>query len=180
MIFVFLLIIFILFESVNLIRSSSWCWRIDREGGSTSPGISWRFFGPIVGIAGIRHVLSSKDSRRVRSSMYFFFKSFSVFWQGWGARAWGGCVLVGWLRFYKYAFYHKNPNFHLNAVWIGYMTKCMENSYFDVRRHCCQIYTNHAIQNLRYSKDNCSFVEKKKGSTDVFQYVKKSPDCSGQ
>ena len=89
-------------------------------------------------------------------------------------------VLLGLLRFYKYVSNPKNPNFHLNAVKIGYFTKCMENSYFDVRRHCCQIYTNCAIQNLRYSKDSCSFVEKKKCSNDVFQYVKKSPDCSGQ
>ena len=48
-------------------------------------------------------------------------------------------VLLGLLRFYKYVSNPKNPDFHLNAVKIGYFTKCMENSYFDVRGHYCQI-----------------------------------------
>ena len=89
-------------------------------------------------------------------------------------------VLHGQFRFDNNALGHQNMNFP--CIWSNNQFRRHSGGNWDFcgKRHTCKISTNQPIHNLRYSIDSCSFVEKKKCSNDVFQYLKKSPDCSGQ
>ena len=89
-------------------------------------------------------------------------------------------VLHGQCRFDNNAFRHQYMNFPCIWSYNQFRWHSVGKWDFCGKRHTCKISTNQPIHNLRYSIDSCSFVEKKKCSNDVFQYVKKSPDCSGQ
>ena len=78
------------------------------------------------------------------------------------------------------AFGHQNMNFPCIWSYNQFRRHSGGNRDFCGKRHACKISTNQPLQNLKYSIDSCSFVEKKKCSNDVFSYLKKSPDCSGQ
>ena len=63
-ILVFFWLILILVTAVKLLRSSSWCCRIDRSGGRARPGISWMLGGPLMLGAGSRRVSRGKASSK--------------------------------------------------------------------------------------------------------------------
>ena len=138
------------------------------------PGLIYRLSRVVFKITARYSLVTFSSIEKHHQSIFSFLQSYSCL------LSISDFVLHGQCRFDNNAFGHQNMNFPCIWSYNQFRRHSGGNWDFCGKRHTCKISTNQPIHNLRYSIDSCSFVEKKKCSNDVFQYLKKSPDCSGQ
>ena len=138
------------------------------------PGLTYRLCRVVFKITARYSLVTFSSIEKHHKSIFSFLQSYRCLLSN------SVLVLHSQFRFDNNALGHRKMNFL--CIWSYNQFRWHSGGNWDFcgKRHTCKISTNQPIHNLRYSTDSCSFVEKKKCSNDVFQYLKKSPDCSGQ